>query len=56
MPNPMKVKVFMDTKASIIEEQINEWLDDISSVAIIKTDTVVTALAEKPTMGPISVS
>jgi hypothetical protein len=47
MPNPMKVKVFMDAQASKIEEQINAWLDYASSAAIIKTETVVTAIAEK---------
>ena len=47
MPKPMKVKIFMDASASTIEEQINTWLVDIGSVAIIKTETVVTAVAEK---------
>ena len=26
MPKPMKVKIFMDEKASVIEDQINAWL------------------------------
>lgn len=51
MPNPMKVKVFMDGKASIIEEQINAFLDYLGSAAVIKTETVVTAIAEKPNDG-----
>jgi hypothetical protein len=49
MPRPMKVKMFMGAKPSTIEEQINAWLDRLSSATIIKTDTVVTAIAEKPT-------
>jgi hypothetical protein len=51
MPKPMKVKIFMDAKASVIEEQINEWLDYLGSAMIIKTETVVTAIAEKPNDG-----
>jgi len=49
MPRPMKVKLFMDAKPSTIEEQINAWLDYVGSATIIKTETVVTAIAEKPT-------
>jgi hypothetical protein len=41
----MKVKMFMGAKPSTIEEQINAWLDHLSSATIIKTDTVVTAIA-----------
>jgi hypothetical protein len=48
MPRPMKVKMFME--ASIVEEQI-AWLDCLGSATIIKTETVVTAIAEKPTDG-----
>jgi hypothetical protein len=51
MPKPMKVKVFMDAKASAIEEQINAWLDHLGSAQIIKTETVVAAVAEKPNDG-----
>ena len=51
MPKPMKVKVFMDAKASVIEQQVNEWLDYLGSATIIKTETVVTAVAEKPNDG-----
>ena len=46
MPRPMKVKMFMGAKPSTIEEQINAWLDHLSSATIIKTETVVTAIAE----------
>jgi hypothetical protein len=51
MPKPMKVKMFMDAKPSRIEEQINEWLDYLGSAMIIKTETVVTAIAEKSNDG-----
>jgi hypothetical protein len=46
-PRPMKVKMFMDAKASVVEEQINAWLDRLGSATIIKSETVVTAVAEK---------
>jgi hypothetical protein len=51
MPRAMKVKMFMDTKVSAIETQINAWLDDLGSAVIVKTETVVTAIAEKPKDG-----
>jgi hypothetical protein len=51
MPAPMKMKVFMDEKASEIEKQVNAWLDNIGSAAIIKSETVVTAVAKKPNDG-----
>lgn len=51
MPAPMKIKVFMDEKAGEIEKQVNAWLDNIGSATIIKSETVVTALAEKPNGG-----
>ena len=51
MPRPMKVKMFIDAKPSIVEEQIHAWLDCWGSATIIKTETVVTAIAEKPTDG-----
>ena len=40
-------RVFMDTRAIVIEDQINAWLDQAGAVVIIKTDTVMTAVAEK---------
>ena len=50
MPKPpLKVKIFMDSKASIIEEQINAWLE--GSPSIVKIETVVTAIAQKPDDG-----
>jgi hypothetical protein len=48
MPKPMRVKIFMDEEAGMIEEQINTWLDHLGSATIVKTETVVTAVAEKP--------
>jgi hypothetical protein len=51
MPKPMKVKIFMDTSASAIEEQINAWLDSLGPATIIKTETVATAVAEKANDG-----
>ncbi len=51
MPRPMKVKIFMDASASAIEGQINAWLDNLGSASIIKMETVVTAVAEKPNDG-----
>jgi hypothetical protein len=51
MPKPMKVKVFMDSSASTIEAQINSWLDQLGSATIIKTETVLTNVAEKPNDG-----
>ena len=47
MPRPMKVKMFMDAKPSIVEEQINAWLDHIGSATIVKTETLITAIAGK---------
>lgn len=51
MPKTMKVKLFMDARASAIEEQINAWLDHLGAAVVIKTDTVVTAVAEKSNGG-----
>jgi hypothetical protein len=51
MPKPLKVKIFMDARASVIEEQINAWLHDLGSATVIKMETVVTAVAERPNDG-----
>jgi hypothetical protein len=48
MPRTMKVKVFMAADAGAIEDQINAWLDQLGKAVVIKTDTVVTAVAERP--------
>ena len=47
MPKSMNVKIFMDSTAGAIEQRINAWLDQVGTAVIIKTDTVVTAMAEK---------
>ena len=47
MPRPMKVKIFMDSSASSLEGQINAWLDQRGSASIIKTETVLSNVAEK---------
>ena len=47
----MRVKVFMDSNATRIETQINEWLANLRPGDVIKTETVVTAIAEKPNDG-----
>jgi hypothetical protein len=44
----MKVRIFMDSKAGAIEQQINAWLDNLGSATIIKMETVVAAAAGKP--------
>ena len=51
MPKPLKVKIFMDATASVIEQQINAWLEGLGSATIVKMETVVTAVAEKPSDG-----
>jgi hypothetical protein len=51
MPRPMKVKIFMDASASSIESQINTWLEQLGSPTIIKTETAVANMAEKPNDG-----
>ena len=54
MPRPLQVKIFMDSRASAIEEQINGWLASQASVSIIKTETALSAGAGSPgdTGGP----
>jgi hypothetical protein len=51
MPGPLKIKIFMDTRTSVIEEQINAWLETLGAASIIKTETVVAAVTEKPGTG-----
>ena len=51
MLRPPKVKIFMETGASAIEEKINGWLASQEQITIIKTETVVTAAAEKSSGG-----
>jgi hypothetical protein len=47
MKAKMLVKVFMNSTATGIEAQMSEWLDHLDGV-VIKTETHVTAIAEKP--------
>jgi hypothetical protein len=47
MPRPMKFKIFMDTKPHVIEELVDAWLNKLGTANIIKTETVVTTIAEK---------
>ena len=47
MPRPLKIKIFMDTSAGAIEEQINAWLASQTSASIIKTETVIGSVADK---------
>jgi hypothetical protein len=51
MPQPLKVKIFMDASPSGVEEQTNAWIASASPITIIKTETVVTAVAGKPSEG-----
>jgi hypothetical protein len=53
MPKPLKVKIFMDVSASVVEEQINAWLANLGSAAIIKTETVVAAMSRKSADGTL---
>jgi hypothetical protein len=48
MPKPLKVKIIMNASASVVEEQLNTWLGQLGSAAIIKTETSVTAVGERP--------
>jgi hypothetical protein len=41
MPRPIKVKLFMDAKPSELERQINAWLADLGSAAIIRPETAI---------------
>jgi hypothetical protein len=52
MLRPLKLKVFMETGASAIEDNVNAWLAAQESITIIKTETVVTGLADKPSGHP----
>ncbi|WP_024519421.1 hypothetical protein [Bradyrhizobium sp. Tv2a-2] len=51
MPKPLKVKIFMDVSASVVEEQVNAWLAKLDGATILKTETVVTAVARTPADG-----
>ena len=51
MPRPMKVKFFMGSQPSELEERINAWLDHVRSAMIIRTETRTTAVAAKSNEG-----
>ena len=50
MPKPIQVKIFMDSRPATLEEQINAWLAQLGKAVVIRSETVVTAIAEKPTI------
>ncbi|MGA2999692.1 hypothetical protein [Bradyrhizobium sp.] len=51
MPKPMKVKFFMGSTTGELEERINAWLDHLSAASIIRTETRVATVEEKPDDG-----
>ena len=55
MRQPLKVKMFMDVSASVVEEQINAWLAKLDAATIIKTETVVTTVAKGDGASPFIV-
>ena len=52
MARPLQVKIFMDRRANVIEEQINAWLAAQTSVSIIKTETAISAGDGNPADSP----
>jgi hypothetical protein len=46
-PKPMKVKLFMDADAGIVEERVNAWLETIGAAIIIRTETAITPASGK---------
>jgi hypothetical protein len=50
MPKPIQVKIFMDTRPNTLEEQVNAWLGQLGKAVVIRSETVVAAIAEKPTI------
>ncbi|HZR74653.1 hypothetical protein [Bradyrhizobium sp.] len=55
MRQPLKVKIFMDVSASVVEEQVNAWLAKLEAGTILKTDTVVTTVAKGDGASPFIV-
>jgi hypothetical protein len=47
----MQVKIFVDSDATRIEAQLNAWLAGLAPGDVIKTETAVAAVAEKPNSG-----
>jgi hypothetical protein len=54
MPRPLKIKIFMDVSASVVEEQVNAWLAKLDAT-IIKSETVVTSVAKGDAASPFIV-
>ena len=54
MPRPLKIKIFMDVSASVVEEQVNGWLAKLDAT-IIKSETVVTSVAKGDAASPFIV-
>ena len=54
MPRPLKIKIFMDVSASVVEEQVNAWLAKLEAT-IIKSETVVTSVAKGDAASPFIV-
>jgi hypothetical protein len=50
MPKPIQMKIFMDTRPAALEEQINAWLGQLGQAVVIRSETVVAAAADKPTI------
>ena len=48
MPKPLKVKIFSDINASVVEEKVNAWLAKLEGATILKTETTVTASGTSP--------
>jgi hypothetical protein len=48
MPKPIQVKIFMDTMPAALEDEINAWLGQLGQAVVIRSETVVAAVAEKP--------
>lgn len=48
MPQPIQVKIFMDTRPAALEEQINARLAQLGKAVVIRSETVVAAIAEQP--------
>jgi hypothetical protein len=55
MPRPLKIKIFMDVSASVVEEQVNAWLAKLEAATIIKSETVVTTVAKGDAASPFIV-
>ncbi len=55
MPRPLKIKIFMDVSASVVEEQVNAWLARLESATIIKSETAVTTVAKGDAASPFIV-